>query len=365
MRRSVWLSLGIAIVLAMGAGRAQAQWGYPGGWGGYGWSNWGQNPSDPNAGFMTALGSFARGRGAYEVDDAKARAINVDTMLKWNKALREYQHSVEAEQAEQDAAKRARDSAIAERESIERGTSLNDVLDQIFEFNPNGSKAYAAQTPISPALLRDIPFESRSEAITFSLDEMTSDEGWPDALEAESLAPERRAVQQAVDDALREDAHGEVSNRTARKVTSTIGALRGKYTKDADQATVEYAEADEFLKTLSSLTRVLRNPHLQKVVAGLENYEKGDLGDLIAFMSSFNLRFGPAVSDRQKSTYRMLYPMLVNVRDEARAPIADRRPPVPARAAAGKAFQRAARDTFKGMEWRHIDAQDRADQREQ
>ena len=50
---------------------------YPGGYGGFGMSQWG---ADPSAGYMAGLGSFARGQGAYQLDKAKADAINDDTL---------------------------------------------------------------------------------------------------------------------------------------------------------------------------------------------------------------------------------------------------------------------------------------------
>ena len=64
---------------------AHAQWMYPAGYGGYGMSRWG---SDPAAGYMAGLGSFARSQGVYRLDKARADSINADTMIKWNKALR-------------------------------------------------------------------------------------------------------------------------------------------------------------------------------------------------------------------------------------------------------------------------------------
>ena len=65
------------------AGSAPAQWFYPIGYGRYGWGGWG---SDPAAGLMAGLGSYARGKGAYELDKAKADAINAKTAIAWNKA---------------------------------------------------------------------------------------------------------------------------------------------------------------------------------------------------------------------------------------------------------------------------------------
>ncbi len=76
-------AIGLLLALNILASDAGAQWGYPRGYGGYGMSKWGQ---DPGAGYMAGLGSFARGQGAYQEDKAKADAINVETMVKWNKS---------------------------------------------------------------------------------------------------------------------------------------------------------------------------------------------------------------------------------------------------------------------------------------
>jgi hypothetical protein len=97
----------IAISLTLGlnllASNATAQWGYPGGYGNYGMSRWGQ---DPAAGYMAGLGSFARGQGSYQLDKAKADAINVDTMAKWNKALRARQLALRQEKQQEASEKR-------------------------------------------------------------------------------------------------------------------------------------------------------------------------------------------------------------------------------------------------------------------
>ena len=65
-------------------------------------SQWGH---DPAAGYMAGLGSFARGQGAYQLDKAQADAINVDTMAKWNKALRARQAALR-EDKQKEATKR-------------------------------------------------------------------------------------------------------------------------------------------------------------------------------------------------------------------------------------------------------------------
>ena len=68
-------------------------------------SQWGD---DPAAGYMAGLGSFARGQGAYQLDKAKADAINVETMAKWNKALRARQPALREDKQKEDGQARSR-----------------------------------------------------------------------------------------------------------------------------------------------------------------------------------------------------------------------------------------------------------------
>src|SRR5580658_9239377 len=94
MNRIFTIVTGLLIGLNMLAPSASAQWGYPRGYGGYGKS---QGGAAPAAVYMAGLGSYARGQGVYQQDKAKADAINVDTMIKWNKALRARQKALREE----------------------------------------------------------------------------------------------------------------------------------------------------------------------------------------------------------------------------------------------------------------------------
>ena len=56
---------------------------------------------------------------------------------------------------------------------------------------------------------------------------------------------------------------------------------------------------------------------------GLNKVDSTTLGHLIAFMHTFNLRFGAAKTPVQEQTYDQLYPLLVAVRDQAKVPSAN------------------------------------------
>ena len=49
---------------------------------------------------------------------------------------------------------------------------------------------------------------------------------------------------------------------------------------------------------------MLNDPSMKKFLAGLEEGKERTVGDLITFMNAYNLRFGPATSDRQIEIYR-------------------------------------------------------------
>src|SRR5262245_48065191 len=107
---------------------ACARWYYPGGYGRYGWRGWGQSATDPAAGYMAGLGSFARGQGTYELLDAQAQAINIETMKKWNQELRGRQQELQEQRRQADAAARAQRDARVARMELEDGTTLNNLL---------------------------------------------------------------------------------------------------------------------------------------------------------------------------------------------------------------------------------------------
>ena len=56
---------------------------------------------------------------------------------------------------------------------------------------------------------------------------------------------------------------------------------------------------------------------MKEFLAQLDEGKERTVGDLIAFMNAYNLRFGPATSDRQIEIYRPLLPLLKAIRDEA------------------------------------------------
>lgn len=349
MSRPLTILAALVVISDLGASAARAQWYYPYGYGGYGMSQWG---ADPASGYMAGLGAYARGLGVYQLDQAKADAINVDTMLKWNKALRARQRALREEQEKEAAKQEAAREAKLEQLNLRDGTTLNNLLFQILDADPAAAKSSRARIALSPSAIREIPFEFDSEAITMTIDQLTAAGELPGPLADPRFAEERNALHAAVTKALEEDAKGSVSPATSKRLAEVVADLRAKFLKTTSDFQTGYQDALDYFTTLASLTRLLNDPVFKAFLAKLEDGEERTVGNLVAFMTSHNLRFGPAKTDRQVEVYTRLVPALVAVRDEATTTkIA---PPVPDRT--GAELKSAAKHAFKGMPWNELEA---------
>jgi hypothetical protein len=312
-------------------------------------SKWG---ADPGAGYMAGLGSFARSQGAYQLEKARADAINVDTMIKWNRALRARQQALRAEKRQEEAReKAAREARLRETQLLD-GTTLNDLLYQIFDVDPAVVRTGRSRTPLSAAAIREIPFEWDSEAITIGLDQMTGQGSLPDALSAPKYAEERDALRAAVAPALAEDARGTVSLATTKKINDAVAHFRAQFLKKSSEFEPGYQDALDFLTTMASLSRLLNDPAMKDFLGKLDDSQPRTVGDLIAFMHSHNLRYGPATTERQIEIYRSLAPLLRAIRDKAGGAVAAANAPDQT----GRDLISSAREAFKGMSWDQLEA---------
>jgi hypothetical protein len=335
--------------LNLAASTADAQWMYPRGYGGYGMSRWG---ADPAAGYMAGLGSFARGQGTYQVEKAKADAINVDTMIKWNKALRARQAALREQKRKEAIKREAEREASVEQMELRDGTTLNNLFFQILDTDPAVVKSGRAKTPISPSAIREIPFEWESEAITLCLDQMTGTESLPAPLMLPRYVDERNALHSAVEPALDEDAKGTVTMATQKRITDAVTSFRSRFMNTSSDFEPGYQDALDYFTTMAGLTRLLNDPSMKAFLAKPDDGEERTVGDLIAFMHAHNLRFGPATSNRQIEIYTRLVPALTAIRNESDTEKVGASSPD----RTGEGLRSAAKQVFKGMSWDQLEA---------
>ncbi len=328
LRGSRW-ALAISVLLAIAPNRSQAQFGngyYPGGYGNYGWGGWNGAPTTEGS-IARGLGYYNMGAGVYNEDTAIANAVNANAVLRWNQYL--YQSQLESNRREQMRLARRKDrvaesvEAIAKRlredpsaEDIADGGALNVVLDELTDPRIHGSALRTATTPIKGSTIRSIPFNAASEAVTISLNQLVAkDETWPPALRDDAFRAEREAYRRAVAAAMKEDEEGEISPKTLRDVRDAVAAIRVRANKSIRKPSPAYIQAQQYVQALAGMTRMLENPKIEPILNELEKVENTNVGNLLGFMHTFNLRFGNATTPAQRAIYADLYPILVSHRD--------------------------------------------------
>ena len=368
-------AMAIAIAALM-PGPARAQYGYPGGYGGYGWGGWGSTIQGSTA---AGLGYFNMGRGAYNEQTAVARSINNDTYLRWNQymylsqqhANTMYQKRLRAAHMRVDRANTAIEDRLRnhpEERDITDGDALEALVDAIL--NPSaGVSLSTIKTPLKSDLIQEIPFRVASEGVTICIDQMTMNEQWPLALRVDAFKPEREALCKAVTLALEEDKKGDLEPKTVENVQAAIDRLRNKFNELVPPTSPDYIPAHDTIKAMAGLAKMLYSPKIEEILAELEDYGGTTLGELLAFMQAYNLRFAKANSFRQRRIYMKLYPMLleqVNGRIGPVAPsggnevAANEQPAASAGSKAVEGLKSAAVDFFRDMDWKHLSGTSKA-----
>jgi hypothetical protein len=337
-QRFQWVPI-LALVLGVGYGTtARAQYGYyPRGYGGYGWGGWGGGAQTPGGNLARGMGVYAAGAGVYNEQTAVARSINTDTVMRYNQYMYECQqnalkkhHELLVSQSEHtikeyDAyQKKLRDNP--DQHDIDMGDALNVAVEEIEDPRIYSKSLEKAKVAIGGELIRDIPFRYASAGITVSIHRLTKDA--PPAPLMTADFDEDRAAFRELGAMIRKnlDAGEQPDSETIKQALKVINAAEAKADKILPRNTHDRDEVDRYLKALHGLVAMLDTPALDLITAGVEKHPDATLGQLLSFMSAYNLRFGQAKTVRQKQVYAQLFPMLVHLRDEV-APALAAAPP--------------------------------------
>ncbi len=319
-----------ALALAMGhAAEARAQWGYPGAFGMCGWGGWGVDT--PEGSIARGMGAFAEGAGFYNKSTAIADSINLDTVIRFNEYIyesnKEANRQYQARQAGQSARTNAELDKIQarlrnkpEQRDVFMGDALNVAVDEIDDPRVYGRTLNGLKAKVGSEAIRNIPFRYAPGAITVSIHRL-SHEPPPKGMMVPEFEADRAALQ-SIGDEIRDDLKTSDKPRpdNITKARAVINAAEAKAEKHLPRNTRERNEVDRYLKALHGLIGMLDSPALDLLLAGVDKRPEATLGELLAFMDAFNLRFGQATTPRQRMIYQELYPKLVAARDEV-API--------------------------------------------
>lgn len=273
---------------------------------------------------------LAAGAGAYNVQTAQAASVNVDTVARYNQYLweaqseRNYNYYVRQVQDRQNKNEAA--NAIYQRvrnnptnRDIELGNALNVVYDELSNPKVFVQSLSAASTSLPPGLIRNIPFQKAAAGITTSFYDLTRSGSAPAVFRTPAFAQLRlRFLTLAEQLRTQDEDTGTYDPETLKAIQDLFpSAWKTLDTALPDKDSRERREAERYMKSLQGLFRMMEMPNLDIFLAGTKGRPDISLGDLLRFMTSFSLRFGAATTPEQINAYHTLYPLLVQLRDQA------------------------------------------------
>jgi hypothetical protein len=343
---------GLVLAIALGAAHgasARAQYGYyPRGYGGYGFGGWG-GAQTPQGNAARGMGVYAAGAGVYNEQTAVARSINADTTMRFNEYMYQSNQVAVKQHAKMLSQDRARTNEAydqinerirnhPDRHDIETGDALNSAVEEIEDPRAYNKYFSGAKVKIGGEMIRDIPFRYAPGCITVSIHQLTQDPP-PPALMTSNFDDDRAAFKSLGQEIRKDLDVGEKPKpETVKKALALINAAEAKADSILPRNTKDRTDVDKYLKSLHGLIGMLETPSLELLLAGVEKHPEATLGDLLAFMSSYNLRFGEAKTQPQRALYNVLYPMLVAMRTEVAAAVAGAPAPNPQSSAVGEFF---------------------------
>jgi hypothetical protein len=364
MNRNILVALGFVSALSILSVDSKAQWGYGSygaGYGGYGWGGW---SSTVGGDMARGLGALYSGAGIYNQETAVANSINTDTVMRFNEYLYESQLISSERYHRQMNTRLARDNAAYDalikrlREApndreVQNGDALNIALDQLSDPRIHSSALRLATDPVDAQLIRDIPFRNASEAITITLSQFKNAAKWPAALRGERFAEDHRDFARLIESARKQDETGDVPPETLDQLHDVLNRIKEKL-KAVPLANSDQKEANDFVKGMRALLRMVEMPDVKAVLDELRQMKSTSIGNLLAFMHTFNLRFGPAETPKQRTIYEKLYPVV----DKARDRILDEVKPTPS--TKPKTDDIEVHDFFSAMDPNHLQRKKKA-----
>ena len=310
----------VAVMLGLAGAPAQAQF--------YGGGYWGGGAQTVAGNQLQGAGMYAMGMGRYNVETAQARSINANTAMRWNQYMyestKESERNYHALMAKKEAKDKTNGETVRTRlrdnpnsYDITSGNALNVVLVELT--NPGlfpKAVDYGGKMKLGGETIRDIPFQYASAAITVSVHQLTQG-GPPAALKGDEFGPDRDKLKALAAELRKEGEElGTPKPETIKKAKDQIMATKAKAEATLPKNSQELRDAEKYIKALYGLASMLETPAVNVLLAGVEKRPDATLGDLLGFMTSYNLRFGASDTPRQREIYLTLYPMLVKLRND-------------------------------------------------
>jgi hypothetical protein len=276
-----------------------------------------------------------RGFGVFVTTGSRLEAFaSAELIMRWNERLWLAQHEVNLRRAvAKGALEKTGGNPAPHPDSITdpkfvyspspddiiRGDAMNSILDALdhpARTGPPGPQLLSARANVSGAMIGEIPFQYGTGAILSILGHLTEGNSRP-ALESEGLVSDCRVFKHVIGELReQESAGGRIDDATVAKARAILRGMRSKIETKIPKDSLDRLDAESYLKALYGLVRMLEPPPIDTLLAGVRKGSNTTLGDLLAFMNLFNLRFGPAKTPRQKQHYAELFVQLDRLSDD-------------------------------------------------
>jgi hypothetical protein len=343
--------LTLALGVTNGAS-ARAQYG----WGGYG--GYGGGAQTPGGSLARGMGVYAAGAGAYNQQTAQARSINANTAMRYNQYMYLSTQNETAKHHALVAGKQAENIRVQneihaklrdhpDRHDIYMGDALNVAVEEIEDPRVYAKNLSNAKTKIGGELIRDIPFRYAPAGVTATVHQIV--QGPPPApLMTADFDDDRAAFKELGKELRKNVEQGETPDpETVKKALAVVNRVVAKTAQILPTGTKDRNDVDRYLKSLHGLLAMLQTPALNILLSGVEKHPEASLGDLLGFMSAYNLRFGQAKTEPQRAAYDRIYPLLVELRDQVAPALSNSAPLKGDPAAVGEFFSGMSYEDLK------------------
>jgi hypothetical protein len=288
------------------------------------------NPGVQYGAASYGAGNLAAGRGSRNLQNSEARSINKQTNMQMNEymyqSLRQNNANIVKQHEEEykdynDAYAKAQDRLrnSPTPADIYSGDALNVAVTELVD--PKYADKIAElsqQIPVNGLDIANCNFRTAVEVASLALSDLTNSDP-PKVFGGQDVAREVAAYKAA---AARVNQEVEQKGRVSKPA---IDALRASLKTMYDRVdAMQDADPNDRTKALARLKAGMALCYMFSDASGLEVYlaqageaKEADLNQLLGFMQSYNLTFGPASTPPQRSSYKTLYQALAKLRKQA------------------------------------------------
>lgn len=286
-------------------------------------------------------GAYLRGMGYYELNNARANAVNAATAKKiydWNTQIyndylaatnaahardkaRSRDLAQKAEQKRAETEMRLRTNPLPEE--VRSGQALNAMLLDLS--NPAIGSAEWRAAPvelpvgvtIESLMFRFVPKPGAKESgalkdTLICLGRLDPGRGWPISLADGRLDAERQAYEQAYRRIVEECRDDRLTPQTALGLRTPLDALKKKVSDVVPSDGGFRASATAHLTTMSKASELFHADTVefaQDMIRDVGEHQAGTVDELLTFMRKYRLTFAPA-DDKNAHIYEQLYRVL-------------------------------------------------------